>query len=374
MDKESNKKKNILIFFWYYLPPGGAELFVEEITKRLSQKYNFEIIAARGTTDLPKEEQMGTALIHRVGIGSFFFDKFLFPFYSIKKAYEIKKEKEISLIHGVIANPAGLAAMLFHSLTKIPFLLTEQSGNLEQKVKNLGPITFAIYKSIYQAADFIHAITGFLKKTISALGVNEEKIKVIPNGVNLSEFGQRVERKEHRIICVARLEKYKGIDYLIDAMPEILKSFPRTKLILIGDGSEQKSLATKAKALTIEDRIEFRGDIVHKQIPEELAQSHVFVLPSLEEGQGLVVLEAQATGIPVIATNVGGIPDFIKNGETGILIKPKDQRAIAQNVIKVFSDSNFSKRLAENAQRYLEKYEWNNIAQKIDQIYQKLIL
>ncbi len=88
----------------------------------------------------------------------------------------------------------------------------------------------------------------------------------------------------------------------------------------------------------------------------------------------MAVLEAQAAGIPVIATNVGGIPDFIRNGETGILIEPQDHEAIAQSVIKVFSDSNFSQNLVENAKRHLGKYDWDNIAQKIDQIYQKLIL
>jgi len=373
MSNQSNKKKNILIFFWYYLPPGGAELFVEEITKCLSEKYNFEIIAARGTTDLPKKEQLGPALIYRVGMGNLFFDKFLFPFYSIQKAYEIKKEKEISLIHAIIANPAGLSAMLFHIFTKIPFLLTEQSGNLEKKVRSLGPITFRIYKSIYQTADFIHVITNFLKKSILALGINEKKITVLPNGLNLLQFRQKGEKEKYRIICVARLEKYKGIEYLIDAMPEILKSFPKTKLILVGDGSERKNLTAKTKTLAIEKSVEFRGDIPHQQVPPELTKSNVFVLPSLEEGQGLAVLEAQAAQVPVIATNVGGIPDFIRNEETGILIEPKDHRAIAQNIIKVFCDPNFSQKLAENAQRHLEKYDWNNIASKIDQIYQKLI-
>lgn len=377
MDK-STIKKNILIFFWYYSPPGGAELFIKEITERLSENHDFEIITAQCKKNLPKKEKINGVLVHRVGIGSFIIDKFLFPFFSIPLAFKIKKNKRISLVHGVIANPAGFSAMFFHLLTKTPFLLTEQSGNLDQKVRGLTPITFWIYKKIYQNSDFIHVISNFLKNIVLSLGVEKEKVKVIPNGINLSELKlsveKGIEKEKYRIICVARLEKYKGIEYLIEALPKILESFPKTRLILIGDGQERNNLELKIKKLRLEDKVELKGEISHKEIPEELAKSNVFVLPSLEEGQGLVVLEAQAARIPVIGTRVGGIPDFIRDGESGILVEPKNPLKLAQSVIRIFSDTEFAQNLVKNASINSEKYDWHNIAEEIDQIYKQLIL
>ncbi|MFQ6082613.1 MAG: hypothetical protein ACE5WD_04540, partial [Candidatus Aminicenantia bacterium] len=116
MKNKLRAKKNILIFFWYYSPPGGAEVFVKEISRRLSDNYNFEIITARCKKDLAKMERINEVLVHRVGIGDFMVDKFLFPFFSIKLAYKIKKNKKIFLIHGIIANLAGFSAMIFHRL------------------------------------------------------------------------------------------------------------------------------------------------------------------------------------------------------------------------------------------------------------------
>jgi glycosyltransferase involved in cell wall biosynthesis len=373
MQNKLSRKKNILIFFWYYVPPGGAEVFIKETTKRLQEHYNFEMITAQCNRKLPKKEHSEGLLVHRVGIGNFLIDKLLFPVFALWRAYKIKKAKHISLIHAVIANPAGLAAMVFHSMTNTPFLLTEQSGNLDRKVKKLTLITFFIYRKIYQTADFIQVITNFLKKTIVNLGVDEKKIEVIPNGINLSHFKSEQQEK-NRIICIARLEKYKGVRYLLEALPKIIEKFPDSRLVLIGDGSEKEILKSKARALNLENLVEFKGDILHERVAEELSRSHVFVLPSLEEGQGLVVLEAQAAQIPVVATNIGGIPDFIENEKSGFLIEPKNSKAISDSIIRIFSDHKLSQKIIEAAKVNLEKYDWDNITLRVDQIYKNLLL
>ncbi len=370
-------KKNILIFFWYYSPPGGAELFVEQITKLLGAHYNFAIITAKFKKALPSQERAGEVLIYRVGLGCVFIDKYFYPIFALWQAYKVRRKKKISLIHGVIANPAGFATMLFHQLTKTPFLLTEQSGNLDRKVRRLNPIIFWIYKKIYQEANFIQVISNSLKQTILSLGgIDENKIEVIPNGIDLAtfKFESPRQKEKYRIICLARLEKYKGIRYLVEAMPQVLEKFPQAKLVLIGEGPERKNLEAKIKELKIEEKVELKGELPHEKIPEELAQSHVFVGPSLEEGMGVVFIEAQAAGIPVIGTNIGGIPDIIENEKTGLLIKPKDSQAIAQAITKIFSQPELAQNLVENAKVNLKKYDWQNISQKVFRIYQRIIL
>jgi len=115
------------------------------------------------------------------------------------------------------------------------------------------------------------------------------------------------------------------------------------------------------------------GLIPNEKIPEYLAAADCFVLPSLSEGLGIAILEAQACGVPVIASRVGGISDIIKDGKTGILVEPKNPEAISQAIIKIFSEPEFAQKITQNAKANLEKYDWNNIGRQIERIYQELL-
>ena len=114
------------------------------------------------------------------------------------------------------------------------------------------------------------------------------------------------------------------------------------------------------------------GQIENEKVPQYLAIGDCFVLPSLKEGFGIAILEAQAVGLPVIATNVGGIPDIIKDGKTGILVPARNPEAIAKAIFKIYSQLSFAQKLVQNAKANLENYNWDKIAQKVYLIYQKL--
>ena len=378
-------KKTILILSCFYEPfEGGAERYVKEITQRLKEKYNFIILTARLSFKLPKYEVKERIKIYRLGIGTKF-DKLLYPILAFFKSFSIKKD----LIQAVLESYAGLTLLFYRIFDKkTPALLTLQTGRVS--------IPAFLFKKIHQAPDKIQAISKALAKRARRFGA--KNVEVVPNGIDLKRF-ENLERKSHQgfvVITVARLEKVKGIEYLIKAMSilrsdeirrrdpmsrsdlrwrsdlQISKS-PNLQILNIGDGSERKNLEDLVRKLGLERRVKFLGLIPNEKIPEYLAAADCFVLPSLSEGLGIAILEAQACGVPVIASRVGGISDIIKDGKTGILVEPKNPEAISQAIIKIFSEPEFAQKITQNAKANLEKYDWNNISRQIERIYQELL-
>lgn len=354
-------KKIILIFSAFYTPfLGGAEMFVREITKRLKDKYQFIIITSRIQRTLPREEEREGIKVYRVGFG-FKIDKYFYPVLAPFKSYFVKHD----LVQAVLESYAGLALLVYRIFQKKPALLSLQS----QK----DSIPKFLFKRIHLVPDKVHAISNVLAQRAKEFGA--KNIEVIPNGVDPEKFKNlnTFLKEKHRIISVAHLKKVKGIEYLIRAMPEISETFPDAKLVLVGEGPEREKLRLKSQELKISDRVEFKGTLSSARIPEELMKSEVFVLPSISEGMGIALVEARAAEIPVVATRVGGILDVIEDQKTGILVEPKDSQAIAKAVIKIFSEPVFAQNLIKEARLNLEEYDWQNIAEKINKIYQELL-
>ncbi len=181
-----------------------------------------------------------------------------------------------------------------------------------------------------------HAAAEKVKVT---LGLTDESIRVIYNGIDVKSFTRNAEPVVgDRIIgCVANFySPIKGQNYLIEALPQILAVFPDVKLWLVGDGILRGSYEEQVRSLGIEDRVVFCGH--QTDTAKYFALFDVFVLPSLSEGFGIAIIEAMAGGAPVIASNVGGIPEIIENGYNGILVPPRDPKAISDAVNKVLED------------------------------------
>ena len=135
-------------------------------------------------------------------------------------------------------------------------------------------------------------------------------------------------KDEKIIIFVGALRPVKGVRYLIEAMKVIIDENRTTKLFIIGDGVERESLERLVEKLGLGDHVNFIGKVPNERVPEYMIASDVFVLPSLSEGFPVTILEAMASGLPIVATNVGGLPEIIKENENGFLVKQKRERAV----------------------------------------------
>jgi glycosyltransferase involved in cell wall biosynthesis len=234
---------------------------------------------------------------------------------------------------------------------------------------------------VFKKADYITAISSDLKSRAKKNGA-KATIEIIPNGVDVKNYELRITNYELRrklgisdsekiIITVSRLVKKNGVGDLIEAMSDLSEN---VKLIIIGEGELRDDLKSKILNLKLNNRVIMLGAINNESIPEYLAMADVFVRPSLSEGQGIAFLEAMAAGVPVIATPVGGIVDFLHDGETGLFCEVHDPKSIAEK-IKIYLEN---KELAEAIkvkakEMVIKNYNWDLITKKIDDVFNKNI-
>ena len=186
----------------------------------------------------------------------------------------------------------------------------------------------------------------------------------------LSGFKEKLKIKseERVIITVSRLVKKNGVEDIIKAAQDL-----RFKLLIIGKGEQEEYLKDLTKKLNLEDNVLFLGEVSHKDLPQYLWISDVFVRPSLSEGLGNAFLEAMAAGVPAIGTKVGGIPDFLREGETGLFCEVQNPKSITEKIKTLLKDENLRLRLIENGRKLVEeKYSWDFIALEMKNIFDKL--
>jgi len=190
----------------------------------------------------------------------------------------------------------------------------------------------------------------------------------------------RKKYSEHRVILsVGRLINWKGTKYLVEAMPEILRSIPNAMLIIIGTGPESQSIEQRIGELGLQDNVILAGFVKSADLPSYYHAADVFVLPSLNidgstEGLGVVLLEAMAAGCPVIGSNVGGIPDIIVDGENGFLVPERDAPKLAGKIIEIVLKRSLADKFRCNGEITIkEKFSWNVIIRDFSSIYEEAI-
>lgn len=219
---------------------------------------------------------------------------------------------------------------------------------------------------------------------INDFSVSEQKIILVESGIDMGNFPvvtseerRAAKQKFHlennfTIGMIARLSDVKGQDVLIKAMPWVLKEIPQAKLCLFGEGREEKSLRVLVKESNLENVVLF-FPVVDK-IRDSLSTLDVFVMPSRQEGLGLSIMEAQAVGLPCVASRVGGIPSLIEEGKTGFLVEPENETALAKKLIEVFGNWNRCQEVGLAARAVVQK---NHSAEKMVQetlnVYEKLL-
>lgn len=376
--KMSRKSMKILLFSTSYLPfIGGAELAVKEITDRLDN-FEFDLITARISKNLPDFGRLGNINIHRLGIGNKIFDKVLLANLGFLKAINLYKKNKYNLIHGIMASHGSIAGFflkLFYP--KIPFILTLQEGSLDfnSSLERFWQIR------IIKKADAITAISNYLADFARRFN-KYSPIYIIPNGVDFKKFKikkSKIKKKgtEKEIITVSRLVPKNGIDILVEAFSILVNKFKikNLNLTIIGSGEEKEFLINLTKKLALGSKVKFLGKIPNEEILDYLVKADVFVRPSRSEGLGNAFLEAMAVGIPIIGTPVGGIPDFLIDRETGLFSKINDPYDLANKILTILEDDGLRKKLIKNAFGIVKnKYDWDVIARRMKEVYESFLI
>ena len=199
---------------------------------------------------------------------------------------------------------------------------------------------------------------------------------VIRNGIDMTRFAPSPARdgavtRGPIIGTLARLIPSKGIRILLDAIPHLLQKYPEALLLVGGGGEEQEALERQARALGIADRVVFVGPV---QDPRDFySRLDVFVLPSLDEAFGLVVLEAMAMGLPVIGTRVGGVPEVLTHGVNGWLVEPGDSAVLAAGLRTLWADPILRRRVAEEGRRTAVRFDVTRAAAELQAEYERMV-
>lgn len=315
--------------------------------------------------------------------------KYFYPITGISYAhfvsrYAIKNIKpKPDLIHAHFSYPDGFGMIELAKKWNIPLVISAL-GTIERKVAYEGSYTSGQIIKAMNFADKVLSVSEDLKLHIVNLGINENNVIVVPNGVDTEKFkpaGKENARKllnlpldKNIILFVGALRSIKGVDYLIEAAKNFVDS--NTELYLVGrDDGLKKSLKKMAQDFKITDFIKFIGPVNHEDIPLWISASDILVLPSLSEGRPNVVLEALACEVPVVATDVGGIPELIINGETGYLVPAKNPLELSEKVNKLLGDENQREKMGKFGRKSIIQrgLTWEAHAKKTVDIYSKLL-
>lgn len=314
---------------------------------------------------------------------------FLIFFGTLKMLAVIKKERiELINVHWIIPN--GLIALIASKITNIPFVVTLPGTDayLAYKYKIVGFVAKIVTRN---CAGLISNSSWHLNRILN-LGVTPaltgvisypadvSRFKPSKNGLDLLRGQLKLTKDDLVIMAIGRLVYKKGFDYLIKAVAKIVKKFPNVKLLIGGEGDNQKMLQNLTKKLKIEQKVIFTGTISRDQIDRYYNLADIFVAPSIVDKQGnvdggpLVALESMACGKPQIVTDVLGVADVINNGKNGFVVKQKNVDDLSTALEKLIKDPILRKKMGQNNRKLvIASLSTKSIGREYTQIFEKII-
>jgi glycosyltransferase involved in cell wall biosynthesis/nucleoside-diphosphate-sugar epimerase len=262
------------------------------------------------------------------------------------------RDHDLSHLHNHFSNSSCSVAMLASALGGFTYSFTMH-----------GPAEF--YEPKYWRVDekvrrakFVACISHFARSQAMVFAPQEHwgKLHVVHCGVSPAEYvPRRHVGRGSRLLFVGRLAAVKGLPVLLEAVAQLAKDRPDVRLVVAGDGPDRTKLEAQAKRLGVADRVEFRGYQSQAQVRELLQQTDVFAMASFAEGVPVVLMEAMAAGVPVIATRIAGVPELVEDGVNGFLVPPGEPRAIAEKAALLLDDGELRTRLGTAGREKVER-------------------
>ncbi|MES5896811.1 glycosyltransferase [Bacillus cereus group sp. RP43] len=375
--------KNILMVSHDYLPNiGGVAVYVHEMSYALSNMGHKVTILTQYQAEYGKvkEEHFENVRILRVPISRLRKLNDLQYIYRMRNLInKLQKEEQIDVVH-------------WHTLNKDARVIRNlKVDGLEVYTNHLSWFRMLYnegnYKKIYSLIkdpDFIICPSREIEKMSGELFGNERSC-YLPNGVNPSMFvlnendveeirkSYNIPLKDKVVLTTNRMEPIKGMRYFIDSISGILKEHPDTTIIIIGDGSEQIKLRKKIQSQNInQSKVIFIGKVANIEIKKWMSLADIYVQPSLMEGCSIAIIEAMACSKAIVASKVGGNPDIISHGESGLLVRPMSSLRLQEAVSYLLKNPEICKKLGLRAKEKVENdLNWVSLAEHISKIYEE---
>ena len=305
----------------------------------------------------------------KIVLSNFPFKSLLYWVWLFFSSLRVIKKHRIDIVHCHGTKEAlvvGLAAKLLRR--KIVYTV-EGDPNLEISIS---PYTYSLLDKLFlrfswniglKLADKIVGCSNWMAEHLKKYGLEATGI---PNPIDYERFSN-VMAHGSNIVCIARFEKVKNIETLIIAASEILKKYPKVKLVIVGGGSQEKELKALAEKLSISDNVEFQD--FRPDVENVLKDASVFVLPSIYEPFGMVAAEALATGLPIIVSRVGGLREIVKDGINGFSFNPRDWQELSKKILLLLEDQKLREGMKNKAKESAKEFSPENIALKYLRVY-----
>ena len=399
---------NILIscasdIFSDYLPYSESIISYEITRELVSRGHQVQVFAPR----VDVRDPIPQAKIHQIGGYNLFkegnqgsMERINWWRYSLRSYIKGRRLLEdIDIIHHVLPSyPSHFS--LFTGLPR-PFVLgpmplfkhkgvSEEWGPVERQKKPQGKQAL-LSRGLGRVQNF-EAQTSFITWTNTLeksdrllLQLDKVRSEIAPRlhaksvvtylGVDTRQFSpSRNESSQPTILFAGSISEAKGLRYLLEAMPEVIHRIPNVSLTIVGQGSEQKTFKDLARKLEIEKHVRFEGFVEHIRIAGCFQKCTVFCLPTLREAYGMVLLEAMSCGKPVVATNVGGIPEIVEDGRSGILVRPMNSQELAAALIDILSSDELRLKMGKHNRELCEtKFNWRKVVDTIENTYKTLL-
>ncbi len=369
-----------LLFITQDFPPqtGGIQTYSYELSKRIANKADYFCVLAPNNKGSTNFDEKSTFNIRRFNIPN----TLLFLILLIRLPRIIKEKSIDTVFHAqwqtlwasvrakrkgkikMIAAAAHARELLFNPFGKGFF------GRRYEQYK----------RKMLRQVDIWYPVSDFTAGLLMKEGVDSTKIKVMINGTNPSQYYPKnveafkektVGKSKKVILTVTRLVERKGVDLVINAMEDILKNVPDAFYLIVGEGQIKDKLQKMIDSKNLGRNVKLEGRVKYEELIDYYNMADVFVMPSKTEipdveGFGIVFLEANACGKPVIGSNSGGIPSAIKHNYNGLIVEENNVEQLTVAILKVLSDSELAQKMGENGLKFVEeKANWNTVANNI---------
>jgi glycosyltransferase involved in cell wall biosynthesis len=384
-----------ILFFNYEYPPlgGGAANATKCILQEFANMSDLEVDLVTSSVDKRYHlEKIGQNIrLHKLPIGKnetnlhyqsqknllvYSWRAYIFSRKLIKSAQ--KKKQPYTLTHSFFTVPCGFLSMLIKYEFKLPYIVSLRGSDVpyySDRFVFLYKFIAPLIKFIWKEADRVISNSEGLRK-LAHKSSPKQAIKIIYNGIDINQFKPKEERqKQNKFIITpgaSRLTDRKGINYLIEAIAMLVPKYPQIFLKIMGDGNARQKLEEMVKKLRLERNVEFIGIIPHEKVSSYYQEATLFVFPSLNEGMSNAMLEALATGLPLISTNTGGASELVFENKNGFNIKFKNSSDIAEKLEKLINDPKLVKNMGAESRKIAEKMSWENVAKKYYKAYSNI--
>jgi glycosyltransferase involved in cell wall biosynthesis len=376
---------------WEYPPRivGGIARHVEDLAKALA-KLGHEVSVV--TLEFPgasSYEELDGVKIYRapteIGHPHFLTWALLFNTSIEKRLADIGEDFDVLHVHDWLTAPSGISAKHFLRRPLVATLHSTEYGR--STLQSIDSFTIDSWEwwTTYEANKVIVTTYSMRHEVCGHFHAPWEKVWIIPNAVDVSKFQVSVDRNavrarynvgpnEKLVLYVGRLVPQKGVEFLIQAVPRIDGRFGDAKFVIVGDGWLRGHLEALANQMGQRWRINFTGFIPDSELIALMRSADVLIIPSVYEPFGIVALEGMAAGVPVVASQVGGLAEVVEHDKTGEYVYMRNPESIAWGVERVLSNPAHAAWLVKNGREAVERvYSWEAVAKKTTELYEDVV-